>query len=79
MPSPQELVLSIVQSLVDRPDRVTAAWTETPEGPRVEITAEAGDRGKVIGRRGRTIQSLRHLVTAVFGEGDGRIGVELKE
>ena len=79
MPSPQELVLFIVQSLADHPDRVGARWMESPDGDFVELTADAQDRGKIIGKRGRTIQSLRQLVTAVFGTEGRRIGVELKE
>ncbi len=79
MPSPVEFVLSIVKSLVDKPDQAEARWVENPDGGMVEVKVPAEDRGKVIGKRGRTIQSLRTLATAAFGKEGGRVGVEIVE
>jgi uncharacterized protein len=78
MPSPAEFVETVVRSLVDNPDVVQARWVEDPDGGFVEVTTAPDDRGKVIGRRGRTIDSLRILATAAFGN-EGRIGVEVAE
>jgi predicted RNA-binding protein YlqC (UPF0109 family) len=63
--SPVELVTSIVKNLVDKPENVDSRWLETEK--TVEINVVPDDRGKVIGRRGKTIDSLRILVSAVFG------------
>lgn len=79
MPSPLEFVLSIVKSLVDKPDQAEARWVENPDGGTVEVKVSAEERGRVIGKRGRTIQSLRTLATAAFGKEGGRIGVEIIE
>lgn len=76
MPSAVDLVRAIAQSLVDQPDKVEARWVESPEGGHVELKVADQDRGKVIGRRGRTIDSLRQLATAAF---DKQVGVELLE
>lgn len=77
MVSPVELVTSIVKSLVDKPENVDSRWLETEK--TVEINVMPDDRGKVIGRRGKTIDSLRILVSAVFGNSGERIDVKLRE
>ncbi len=77
MVSPVELVTSIVKSLVDKPENVESRWLETEK--TVEINVMPDDRGKVIGRRGKTIDSLRILVSAVFGNSGERIDVKLRE
>lgn len=77
MGSPVELVASIVKSLVDKPENVDSRWLETEK--TVEINVLPDDRGKVIGRRGKTIDSLRILVSAVFGNSGERIDVKLRE
>ncbi|HRY28980.1 MAG TPA: KH domain-containing protein [Elusimicrobiota bacterium] len=79
MASPLEFVLSIVQCLVDSPEKVVGRWVESPEGGRVDVRVAPEDRGKVIGKGGRNIQSLRRLVSAAFAKDNQRIGVELAE
>jgi predicted RNA-binding protein YlqC (UPF0109 family) len=64
VPSPVELVTSIVKSLVDKPENVEGRWLETEKTVEVNVLPE--DRGKVIGKRGKTIDSLRILVSAVL-------------
>lgn len=77
MASPVEWVVSVVKRLVDHPEKVEARWLETEK--TVEINVLPDDRGKVIGRRGKTIDSLRILATAVFAGPNDRIDVKLRE
>ncbi len=77
MASPVEWVESVVKRLVDHPEKVEARWLETEK--TVEINVLPDDRGKVIGRRGKTIDSLRILATAVFAGPNERIDVKLRE
>ncbi len=77
MPSPVEFVTSIVKSLVDKPENVDSRWLETEK--TVEINVLPDDRGKVIGKRGKTIDSLRILASAVFAGPGERIDVKLRE
>lgn len=77
MASPVDLVASIVKQLVDKPDRVEARWLENER--TVEINVDREDRGKVIGRRGKTVDSLRILTTAVFANTGERIDIRLRE
>ena len=66
----KELVEYIARSIVDQPDMVSA--TEERSGERVIITLRVApaDVGKVIGRQGRIIGSIRTLVkVAAIKEG----------
>ena len=68
MPDPRDvsvhnLLEKIVFALVDHPNDVTidAIWME--EGAVFRIrTLDAGDLGKIIGKQGRTIKSIRVLL-----------------
>ena len=62
--SAKELVEYVAKSLVDDPDSVSIE--EFDEGGRIEfqVTTAPNDVGRVIGRRGHVIQSIRTLVRA---------------
>lgn len=64
--------------LVDNPDEVQIEEVEGDRGETVyELTVDPEDMGKVIGRRGRVIRSLRVLARAA-GQPDGRpVSVEV--
>ena len=79
MPSPVEFVQAVAKQLVDKPEEVRARWVEEPDGAgHVELTVNPQERGKIIGRRGRTIEALRTVATAAFGQGKS-VGVEVAE
>jgi uncharacterized protein len=60
----KSLVEAFARGLVDDPDRVKVeAWTEGGE-LHLDLSVAAADRGKVIGRRGRTADALRTLLEA---------------
>jgi predicted RNA-binding protein YlqC (UPF0109 family) len=54
----------IVTSMVDQPDAVRVESTTGRNRVRLEVTVGDGDLGRVIGRRGRTAQSIRTVVRA---------------
>jgi predicted RNA-binding protein YlqC (UPF0109 family) len=60
----------LIRALVDDPDAVSIARTETSGGELFEVTVAADDVGKVIGRSGRIIKALRTLLRAA-GSTDG--------
>lgn len=64
--------------LVDSPDDVEINETEGENGGVVfELTVASEDMGKVIGKRGRIIRSLRTIARAA-GQGDARsVSVEV--
>ena len=68
-------LLSVVRLLVDDPRSVAVEEIATTAGTspasELRLSVSEADRGKVIGRRGRTIDALRALMR-VRGEREGR-------
>lgn len=64
----KDLVEYAVQQLVDAPDRLSVV--ENREGNTIvfQITVDARDRGKVIGKDGYTIKALRAFLAIVAPE-----------
>ncbi|HRI72168.1 MAG TPA: KH domain-containing protein [Polyangium sp.] len=58
------LVRLIAQALVDHPDQVKVREVTGDRFPRIELAVARDDIGKVIGKDGRTAQSIRALVNA---------------
>lgn len=59
----------IVKGIVDHPDDVRIDSSTSARGDVLEVHVHADDRGRVIGRGGRTAKALRTLITALA---DGR-------
>ncbi len=59
----------LVKGIVDHPDDVTIRSATSPRGDVLEVRVHPDDRGRVIGRGGRTAKALRTLITALA---DGR-------
>ena len=64
-------LLAVVRLLVD--DAKEARVEQREQGPDqlLEIHVQSDDRGKIIGRRGRTIEALR-VLTDIRGEREGQ-------
>ena len=60
----KELVESMAKALVERPDEVSVTEVEGDHNLLLELRVAKEDIGKVIGREGRTAQSLRTILTA---------------
>jgi predicted RNA-binding protein YlqC (UPF0109 family) len=67
----------IVKELVDHPDDVRIEEVEDDQGVVLELTVNAEDVGKVIGKRGRTAKALRALVRAAGALDDEDVTVEI--
>ncbi len=59
----------LVKGIVDHPDDVHVDSSTSPRGEVLEVRVHPDDRGRVIGRGGRTARALRTLVSALA---DGR-------
>ena len=74
------LVEAIVVPLVDYEDDVQITADEDEDGTiQVDIRVNEEDVGKVIGRQGRVIKSIRTLARAAASRSDARVEVELIE
>lgn len=60
----KDLVATIAEALVDSPEQVEVREIERENGSIVELKVSRDDIGKVIGKDGRTAQSMRTLLMA---------------
>ena len=65
----EKLLEYIVKNLVERSDAVSVEVIKRGDFDILEITVDDCDRGKVIGREGQTIKTLRSLINAVAPQG----------
>ncbi len=72
------MVEGIVSPLLDHADDLSITSTEQEDGTLlIEISVNEEDAGKVIGRQGRVIKSIRTLVRAAASRSDRRVEVEI--
>ena len=60
----EELIKFLAKSLVDHPDEVEVRRSEGGRTVIYELRVAEEDRGRVIGKNGRTIQAIRILLKA---------------
>ena len=76
----KNVVLCLARALVNRPDRVRVDEFDDDDGTTVyELEVSPEDRGRVIGRRGRTVDAMRTIVDAIGRRQGGRYDVEILE
>ena len=75
----KDLLDYIVTGLVDNPDDVRVYSEDSYGSTLLDISVNSGDMGRVIGRRGKVINSIRAIVkAAAMGTGE-KYSVELLE
>ena len=67
-----KLVELVARALVDEPNSVVVRESVDEHHPRIELTVAPDDIGKVIGKDGRTAQSIRSLLMAAAARGGRR-------
>jgi hypothetical protein len=75
--SVQAMVVSLVKALVTHPDEVVVKPIEGDNTVVFEVQVHPEDTGKVIGKKGRTINALRTIVRSSAFKGDKKIMMEL--
>lgn len=65
----KDLIETIARALVDEPNSVEVTEIDADRSTVVELRVAQGDVGKVIGKDGRTAQSIRTLLSAVSTPG----------
>ena len=73
----RELVEYIVTSLVDNPDQVTVSETDQRDTIVLEISVAGPDMGRVIGKGGRVVNSIRTLVQVLAAKQGKRVSLEV--
>jgi predicted RNA-binding protein YlqC (UPF0109 family) len=75
----KDLITEIVKALVDQPDKVSVNEIEGSHTTILEIRVAKTDMGKVIGKKGRTAQAIRTILSAASGKIRKRYMFELVE
>tara|TARA_Y100000588_G_C14013650_1_gene821092 strand:- start:410 stop:643 length:234 start_codon:yes stop_codon:yes gene_type:complete len=68
----QKLLEDIVKSIVDKPDEVKVNVNESENTIVYELNVGEGDLGKVIGKKGKNVNSIRTLLSASNAKEGGK-------
>ena len=75
-PTATAVLVHVVRSIVDDADAVSVEATESRGRVKLEVKVGPGDLGRVIGRRGRTAQSIRTVVRAAATRDEVEVDVD---
>ena len=76
----KEFVEFIVKQLVDKPDKVSVEESLPNENTfEIKIKVDQSDIGKVVGKKGKNIDALRTLMTAVAAKERHRVVLQVLE
>lgn len=76
----KELVVFLAQSIVDAPDAVQVNEISHQDGTiTYELSVAKSDMGKIIGKNGRVIQSVRSVLIAAAKKANKRVKLTLVE
>ena len=75
----KELVEFMAKHLVDRPEEVSVTEIEGEKAIVYELRVGEGELGRVIGKGGRTAQSMRVLLNAAAAKQGKRVVLEILE
>ena len=75
----KDLIACIVRALVDQPDEVSVNEIGGSHTIVLEVKVAKTDMGKVIGKRGRTAQAIRTIISAASGKAGKRYMFEIVE
>lgn len=73
----EEFVAYIIKNLVSLPEGVNVSSYEDGDKLKIEIRVDQADVGKIIGRKGNTINALRTIVRTVATRLGRKVQVEL--
>ena len=73
----RELIELIIKGIVDNPDKVEINEIIGEKSSIFEVRVDSNDIGKVIGRQGRNIKSIRTIMNASVQKGDKRVIIEI--
>jgi len=75
----KELIQYIAKALVDNPDQVVVEEIMTQQTLVLELRVAKEDIGKVIGKKGRTAQALRTILSCASAKTQKRAILEIVE
>ena len=73
----RELIELIIKGIVDNPDKVEINEIIGERSLIFEVRVDSNDIGKVIGKQGRNIKSIRTILNAAAQKSDKRVIIEI--
>ena len=73
----EDVLVGVVQLMVDKPDEVRCTVTEAEDMTIFVLYVDPCDRGKVIGKQGRTADALRTIMITWTGKAGSRYILEI--
>ena len=73
----KQLLTSIVKSLVDRPSKVIVTQIDGAKTLVFELRCDEQDVGKIIGKNGKTVSSIRTLLGALASKERRKVIIEV--
>jgi uncharacterized protein len=75
----KRLVETIVRRLSDTPDTVRVIETFEGRNPVYDVAVPESDRGRLIGREGRTVRALRAFVGAAAAARGRKVTIRVRD
>ena len=75
----KELIESVVKGLVDNPEEVIVRSVQKEQATLLKLRVHPSDKGKLIGKQGRTIRSIRMVLEAAGIKMKRRFTLEILE
>ena len=75
----KELVEILAKALVDHPEQVLVAQSETEKTVHLQLTVASDDMGKVIGKQGKIANAIRTIVKAAAVKDGRRVHVDIDQ
>lgn len=73
----EEFVAYLIKNIVNVPEQVDVRAVENPNGLLIEIRVASEDVGKVVGRKGNIIRSLRTIAMSIGARLGRRVHLEI--
>ena len=75
----KDLVEYLIKSLVDNTEAVSITETESDEKTVITVKVDSSDMGRIIGKDGRIIKSIREIVRAYSAKNHAKVSVDIEE
>ena len=75
----KDLVEYLIKSLVDNTEAVQITETEVDGRTVITVKVDEKDMGRVIGKDGRIIKSIREIVRAYSAKNHAKVSVDIEE
>ncbi len=75
----KDLLIAIAQGLVSKPDAVVVEEAESTEDGTIvfNLTVDADDKGRVIGKQGRIAKAIRTVMRSAATKQNKKVNVEI--